>query len=259
MFDAHCHLDSSRFDADRGTLLERARSLGVRGFIVAGVGPSDWGKQRSVCEIHSELHACYGIHPHVAARLPDGGLSEAMEQLAGFRGVGIGETGLDSSKYVPRGSLLRQLEAYRAQLAFARERESPVVLHVLGRHAMALDTLTRDGAPACGGLVHSYSGSAELVPRYEALGMYISFSGAITRPTARRWVAAARAVSPDRLLVETDCPDQRPSTREGSRNLPEWLPVVLERLAEGLGEAPEVLAERTSANARRLFGLEENG
>lgn len=256
MFDAHCHLDSSGFDADRSELLSRARSAGVTGFLVAGLGPETWERQARVCAEYPDLHPCYGVHPYVAARLPDGGLDEAMTSLAAVKGaVGVGETGLDTSKYVPRGSLPRQLEAFRAQLAFAREVDLPVVLHILGAHGMALDLLRGDGTPAAGGVVHSYSGSAELVPRYEALGLYISFSGSITRPTARRWVAAARAVSPERLLVETDCPDQRPTGCQGDRNLPEWLPIVVGTLARGLDEEVVAVASRTDSNARRLFGV----
>ena len=78
--------------------------------------------------------------------------------------------------------------------ALARELDAPVVLHVLGAHGPALDTMRRDGLPAAGGMVHSYSGSAELVSRYEDLGLYVSFSGSVTRPTARKVKAAAAAV-----------------------------------------------------------------
>ena len=101
--------------------------------------------------------------------------------------------------------------------------------------------------------MHSYGGPGDLVGAFEALGLYTSFSGSITRPGACRWVEAARAARPDRLLVETDCPDQVPHGVEGTRSLPEHLPRILAALAAVRGDDFETLAAQTARNARRLF------
>ena len=254
MIDAHCHLDFDRFDKDRDELLARARSVGVQGWIVAGVRPEDWQRQAAL-EKYDDVHVAYGIHPHVAAQWYGNELEDAMAELRQRRGIAVGEMGLDGGNYVPRGSLPFQLKAFRAQLSLARELNLPVILHIFGPHGMAIDTLKRDGLPQAGGMVHSYSGSAELVQRYEQLGLYISFSGSITRPTARRPLKAASVVSPDRLLVETDCPDQRPSGREGSRNLPEYLPDIVTAVAAVREESEERISALCADNARRLFGI----
>ena len=255
MIDAHCHLDFERFDADRDALLDSARAAGVRGWIVAGVDPTGWDRQAALAAREPAVRVAFGIHPHAAARMGPGELAAGLDALAGRLAFAVGETGLDGSKYVPRGRLPGQAEAFRAQLALARERDLPVILHILYAHGPALEILEKDGVPACGGQVHSYSGPAELVRRYEKLGLYLSFASGVTRPEGRRVRAAAAAVSADRLLVETDCPDQRPYGREGSRNLPGWLPDVVAALAVARDEAPEAVAERTAQNARACFGL----
>ncbi|MFT5432255.1 MAG: TatD DNase family protein, partial [Myxococcota bacterium] len=203
---------------------------------------------------HSDVKVCFGLHPWAAARLGPGELESTMVALAGYSPVAMGEMGLDRSRYVPRGSLPAQVVAFRAQLAVARERDLPVVLHVVGAHGAALEILQNDGVPAAGGMVHSYSGSAELVPRYEALGLHISFSASVTRPDARRVTSAVRAVSPQRLLVETDCPDQRPFARVGAINHPQWLIDVINAVAEIRGVPRHDIATQSAHNAEALFG-----
>lgn len=257
VIDAHCHLDDPRYDGDRAEVISRARAAGVRGFVLAGVEPDGWAAQAALCREQPDMRATVGLHPQVVARWSPLELARGLEALSAAAQFAIGEIGLDGSRWVPRGSLPMQREAFRAQLALARERGLPVALHVLDAHGHALDVLRRDGAPARGGMVHSYSGPAELVADYEALGFYLSFSGSITRPTARRALEAAARVSPERLLVETDCPDQRPADRDGSRNLPEWLGDVVAAVAAARGEAAEAVAARSMDNARRLFQWEE--
>jgi TatD DNase family protein len=148
-----------------------------------------------------------------------------------------------------------QERAFRAQLALARELDLPLVLHILGTHAESLRILKADGVPRAGGVVHSYSGSAELVRDYVGLGLHISFAGPVTSPQARRVHAAARAVPAERLLAETDAPDQTPPARRPAQCEPAFLPDIVDALAQLRGESRQTLARTTMDNARRLFAL----
>ena len=255
MFDAHCHLDFSSFDDERDALIQRAREAGVHGFIVAGVDPDGWERQRRLVQEHADVYATFGLHPWVVSRWTDEQLGDALSRLSNTVEFAVGETGLDQSRHCPAGSLPIQEVAFRAQLALARERNLPVVLHILGAHGRAIEILESDGVGQAGGMVHSYSGSAELVPRYETLGLYISFAAGITRLNGHRARAAACVVSPDRLLVETDCPDQIPHGRAGERNLPEWLVDVVHALADARDETALAVGDRCAHNTRTLFGL----
>ena len=113
--------------------------------------------------------------------------------------------------------------------------------------------------PAAGGVVHSYSGSAELVPAYLDLGLSLSFAGPVTYANASRVCEALRRVPRERLLVETDAPDQTPEPQrgQGRANEPAFLPAVIAAVATIRGEAAAAVAAYTADNARRLFRLAE--
>jgi TatD DNase family protein len=257
--DSHCHLDDESFDADRPAVIARARAAGVRGFVLAGVDPSTWSRQRTLAGEEPGIVWSAGLHPMRAATYSDAESRAALDSLAScFVGPhaarAVGEIGLDA-RFVPRDSVARQLLAFREQLALARRLDVPVLLHVLGRgtHLRVLETMRRDGAPRRGGIVHSYSGSAELVPEYLALGLSIGFSASVCRATADRTRRAAAAVPIERLLIETDSPDLPPPGRE-----PRNEPLALLDVAEALAKIREVdrdsILAATASNASALLG-----
>lgn len=255
MFDSHCHLHDARVE-DVGGTLARARAAGVRGFLLAGVDPDGWRVQDALRRAHADLWVAYGVHPqriHEVSDAEAAGLVAALDGALADRPHAIGEIGLDGLGE-RAGSLERQARAFRAQLAVARAHELPVVLHVLKAHGRALALLRADGLPGRGGVVHGYSGSAEQVAEYVALGLCVSFAGPVGRPNARRLRAAARAVPRERLLVETDAPFQTPPARRPAPCEPAFLVENVAALAQIRGERPEDVAAYTEENARRLFG-----
>jgi TatD DNase family protein len=261
VFDSHCHLHDERMIAVADAAIERAKAAGVRGFMLAGVSPDGWHTELELCARHPECVASYGVHPQLCAELDEATLLGMKDELARAvtgswpRPAALGEIGLDRSTPELKRTIPFQERLFREQLALARESELPVILHVLQAHGRTLQLLEEDGVPAAGGVVHSYSGPAELVPRYEALGLHVSFAGIVCQPSAKKARAAALAVSPERLLVETDAPDQTPLQHRPSANEPAFLPTVIAELAALRGESVEYVAELTAANARRLFRL----
>lgn len=253
--------------AVRATALARAQAAGLSGVLLAGVDRSDWLAQGELAALAPPgfvLARAYGIHPQVVEDLDDSELAAQLAELAlALSGrhpqlpppQAVGELGLDALTPARRAMLPRQEQVFRAQLALARQAELPLVLHILRSHGEALRVLRADGVPRCGGVVHSYSGSAELVPEYLALGLCLSFSGAVTRPEARRLQAAARCVPAERLLVETDAPDQTPQSHHPAQNEPAFLPAICASLAALRGQDAATLAQLTRDNAYRLFRL----
>ncbi len=252
--DAHCHLDLPAFDADRAAVWARAVAAGVGAAVVAGIEPAGWPAQRALVAANPALRWTAGLHPCWAHTVP---LADALAALpAAFEGpdaaVGVGEIGLDRRRaFAPH--LDAQRAAFRGQLAVARALDRPVVLHVVRAHGEALDRLRADGLPRAGGMVHSFSGSAEVAQAYVALGLHVSFTGALAHPTAHRARAAAQAVPLSRLLVETDAPDQ-PLPGAPDRNEPAQLVAVLAALAALRGVSVAALGAATTANAQALFG-----
>ena len=62
----------------------------------------------------------------------------------------------------------------------------------------------------------------------------------------------------DRLLVETDAPFLTPVPHRGNSNEPAWVAHTAAVVAEVRGLPAAELAELTTANARRVFGLAES-
>lgn len=204
----------------------------------------------ALAERHPFLWAAVGVHPHGAAQLPPDWLQQ-LEGLSAHPKVrAIGEIGYD---YHYDGDWKEaQRAAFEAQLQLAARLEKPVVIHDREAHGDTLELLRRY-RPA--GVVHCYSGSAEMAKEVLSLGMYIGFTGVVTFKNARRALEAAAVVPLDRLLVETDCPYMAPEPFRGKRCDSTLLPHTIGRLAAVKGVSPQELADITNQNARRLFGI----
>src|SRR5512137_826991 len=230
MIDTHCHLDAPAFEADREAVLARARAAGVTDVVVPAVDPGGWARLVTLGASHPGVHVALGIHPQalpgMAPADDDRHLADLESLLARGGAVAVGECGLDGPSVGEGAPLDRQRAVLRGHLAIARKLGLPVLLHSLRVHDAMREELERDGVPS-GGVLHSFSGSAEQVPPFAALGLHFSFAGPVTYEAARKPVLAARAVAPERLLVETDAPDQTPRPHRGERNEPSLLPLVI--------------------------------
>jgi TatD DNase family protein len=214
-------LDFAVFDADRAEVWQRARDVGVQRAFVPGVKPSQWAGLAALRTAMPEICFGVGVHPFFLHDQSADELHTALATLAetaqSLGAVAIGECGLDA-RVPKRGgpSLAEQEAVLSAQIAVARTSRLPLVLHAVDTHGRLLQLLEDGGPLPAGGALHAYSGSAELVPRYAKLGLYFGFGGALTRPSARRAWAALKAVPRDRLLLETDAPDQPPYGWQGA-------------------------------------------
>ena len=248
MIDSHCHLDVTAFDVDRDAAIARALAAGVTGMLVPAIRPAMWPGLRALVARHPALRYAIGIHPQVAPdELPihPDALARAAEGA-----VAIGETGLDGDT----DDMTAQAAMFRAHIRAARARKLPLVVHVLRAHDLAPRILREEKASEVGGVLHSYSGGAALVPVYRDLGFAFGVAGPVTYPNARRPVEAAQAIPDDLLLVETDSPDQSPADHRGERNEPANLVAVVAGLAAVRGRSVFEIAELTTANAFRIFG-----
>ncbi len=218
--------------------LERARAVGVEQILIPGLHPGQWSVGAALAATHGLLHGV-GTHPH---HLTTAGAASATPKDPGGA-VAIGECGLDGAISVPMDVQIQVLEAH---LALARDAGLPVILHCWRAHPQLLAVLGK-WAPVRG-VVHSYSGGADRVPAYLAFGLHLSFAGPLTWEGARKPVEALRRVPTDRLLLETDAPDQCPRPARG-RNEPAFLPFVVEAAERFRGEP---LREQLARNAQAL-------
>ena len=238
-------------------MVARARAVGVHEIVVPAVGPEGWQALLALARTTPGLHAALGVHPQLLPELdPAGDLRrlEALEAaLAAGGAVAVGECGLDGPGAGAGAPMERQVAVLRGHLRTARRLGLPVILHCLRAHEPLLALLAEEPLPA-GGVLHSYSGSADQVPAYARFGLSFSFAGAVTYERARRPLEAARAVPRERLLLETDAPDQTPRPHRG-RNEPAYLPGIAAAVAGARGITVAEVDAITTGNARALFRL----
>ena len=248
LVDAHCHLDFDAFEHDRDAVITRAQATGIEHIVIPGVKAEHWQRITRLCD-RAELHACYGLHPYYADQHQADDLDKLERQIAGHPCVALGECGLDYRDGQP-GKIL-QHKFFTAQLDIARQYNKPVVIHsVRATEDVILAVKNRAGLR---GMVHSYSGSLEQAMQLVELGFYISLGGSTTFERAKRLHKVAAGIPLESLLLETDAPDQPDSLHHGERNEPAYLINTLNFIAELRTETPELIAEQTTANARRLF------
>jgi TatD DNase family protein len=260
VIDTHCHLDIDAFDADRDAVLARAAAAGVRGILVPSIRPRTWATLVTYATRHHTkpaIRIALGIHPQVvpeldASELADDPVAGICASVTSARTVvvAVGECGLDGAT----GERDRQELLFRAHIRAARELGLPLVIHVLRAHDIAPRILREEQALDVGGVLHSYSGSADLIDVYAKLGMRFSFAGPVTFAGAHKRLAAVRAVPAELLLAETDAPDQSPATNRGRRNEPAFVAEVIAGLATARGTSVTDMRALTTVNATRLFG-----
>jgi TatD DNase family protein len=257
VIDTHCHLDQPVFDADRAAVLARALAAGVTDILVPAIGPERWEGLLAMAASTPGVHVGLGIHPQLLPELDprrDDRLLADLEATLERGGARfVGECGLDGGSVAAGASLERQEALLLGQLRLAARLRLPVSLHGLRAHEPLLRLLEREGLPH-GGVFHSYSAPVAQVGAFARAGAWFAFAGPVTYAGARRPLEAARAVPRDRLLLETDAPDQTPRPHHG-RCEPAQLVEVAGALAAALGLPVAELDQLTTGNARRLFGL----
>jgi len=259
--DSHCHLEAKDFTTDgvdeRAAVIERARAAGVERLICVGSGSSLDEVRNAVqlAESHPFIWAAVGIHPHDAARVPDGALDE-IERLAVNhpRVVAVGETGLDY--YYDHSPRAEQAETLRAFCQIARRASKPLSFHIRDAHDDAVRILTEEKVGEVGGVIHCFTGGLDYAKRYVDLGLHLSFSGVVTFKSGGPIREAASWLPLDRILVETDCPFLAPNPLRGKRNEPAYLVHTARFLADLRGLPLDAFAQQTTDTAKRLFRLD---
>ncbi len=259
--DTHCHLDAmGGEDVGLEAQLQEARAAGVGAIVLPAVAPENWARCVEIAAAHEEVKLALGIHPQAVRELSDAMIDEALARLPGLLrahgAVAVGELGLDWRWDRDEVQRARQLRVFEAQLEIALEVGLAPIIHCLDAQEVLLRSWR--GHPCRGkleGVMHSYSGSADMVPLYVREGMWMSYSGSVTWHNAKRTPRAASATPLSRLLVETDAPYQPPHPLQARQNHPARVVEVGQCVARLQDRPVEEVARETWANACAAFGL----
>jgi TatD DNase family protein len=257
VIDSHCHLADETFSTELEGVVTRARAAGVeRALVILEAGHEGEATQaRRVQELWPDVRTAVGIHPHAAHEYGtniERVVTTVRHQVAQTPMTrAVGEIGLDYHyDYSPRDV---QQTVFRAQVRLARELKLPVVIHTREADEDTMNVLREEGKGDLAGVLHCFSGTADLARQGLDLGFYISFAGMVTFNNAGALRETARLVPLDRVMAETDSPFLAPVPHRGKRNEPALVSHVVAALAQVHAIDVSEMDQHTTANFHRLF------
>lgn len=256
--DSHGHWTDSRVSEQTQQIwlvqsLEKQLTL----FMEAGVDPEGWKRQLQLKnKFPQHFKIALGLHPYFVALNETEVCEQAMNELAKIlsKANALGETGLDfREQYIQNEADDRQMIFFENQIQLAKATKKPLVLHVVHAHSEALKALTIWEAGELGGMVHAFNSSFEVAEQYLELNFLISIGGAVTYDRNKKLREAVKQIPLEKLLLESDCPDQPPR----GWNEPQNSPLSVLQVARGVAEIKQIsyetVLEKTSENFKRLF------
>ncbi|MBN2309550.1 MAG: TatD family hydrolase, partial [Candidatus Hydrogenedentes bacterium] len=249
----HCHLESEEFADSLESVLDAARLAGVAALVTCSIVPEQWAVSRALAGRFPEVYCALGVHPWYAREEHLSAL-DGLRDARGLGAVAIGEIGLDRKIEAPPFAFQRKV--FETQLGIANEIGLPVIVHCRGAFNELIESVKAVGPPKAGGVVHAFSGSVEVAEELMPLGFSFSMGGTLTYRNSKKRHRTLKRIYPGHFLFETDSPDIPPVEARGVPNTPANILYALRAAVEILEEPAEAIAEATTRNAVRLFGLE---
>ncbi len=256
IFDSHCHYDDHWFDDDRQAVLDRVLGEGSPVSYVnhaaTDVDSALFGIENA--KRYKNFYTSVGFHPEFASILPKDWEQKLNELFEAAKATGkltaIGEIGLD---YHYEGyDKDKEIDVFEKQLVFANEKDLPVIVHSRNASQDTMDLLKKHGSR---GVIHCFSGSAEMAAQAVGMGLYIGFTGVLAFGNSKKALKALQQVPMDRLLLETDCPYMAPPPYRGQRCESPMIAEVVKVVAERKGLTEQQVCDMTCENAKRLYGI----
>lgn len=259
-FDSHAHYYDERFSEELDTGADELIGALLRDTVsyIINVGTSPKTSRLAIeqAKKYENMYTAIGIHPGDSQYIEES-FEEALADIEalildkGNKCVALGEIGLDY--HYPDTDKGLQMKYFKAQMALAEKLSLPVVIHDRDAHGDVMEVIRE--FPNVRGVLHSFSGSAEMAEELVKLGYMISFSGTLTFKNARRPREVAVAIPKEKILIETDAPYLAPHPERGTLNHSGKLVHTNAVLAELLALSEEEAASLTEKNAKEFFGL----
>ena len=256
IFDTHAHYDDEAFDEDRDAVLRSLTDGGVGLVVNICASKESLHKTAELVKAYPFVYGAVGIHPDYVGELDNGMMNELSRLADEEKIVAIGEIGLDYYWDIAPREVQR--DWFERQLSLALEKDLPVVIHSREATKETLEIMRRAYLESEGklrGVIHCFSGSAEIAKEYTDMGFYIGVGGVVTFKNGKKLKEVVEALPLDKLVIETDCPYLAPVPYRGKRNDSTLLKLVIEEIAALRGMTAEEVERVTEENARKLYRL----
>ncbi len=258
--DSHCHLHDPRIISDIPSIISRSQNHNIELMVTCATMEDNFELTAQLSKSNPSVLPCFGIHPWFIDTVSDQWKTNLVMYLESNRS-GVGETGIDFTD--KKADQDKQIQIFEYHLSLARDFGRPINIHVRKAWDTFIHIIKRFGKFKVPGLIHSYSGSADMIPLFEKLGLYISFSGSITNPASIKVKKALSAVSRDRFVLETDSPDiypdlpneERGDNKIGRLNEPAKLPAIAKIASQEINQSYDLFCQDAYENSKKLFDL----
>lgn len=251
--DTHAHLYDEAFDSEEDLAIRRSVEAGVTRIVFPDIDSQTRDHMFALADRYEgTVYPCLGLHPTSI----DAGWEKEMSLLEGYlsrRIYAIGEIGMDC--YWSKEFIKEQQEALRIQLEMAARLDLPVIIHSRESTELIINVLKECRHLGLRGVFHAYSGSIETFREIDRLGdWYIGVGGVLTYRKAGI-AETVKHIPLERIFLETDSPYLTPVPMRGKRNESSYIPHIASKLSELTGKSMDEIADTTTENAEKLFGI----
>jgi len=247
LVDTHAHLEEME---DLDSAIERARQNGVVAIVAVG---SNYESNNQVLEIAAKysslVYPALGLHPWNIE--PGDSSTERNLQFIEDniqKAVAIGEVGLDYKKdLIKKVSKDLQKEVLRSILAIAKRYNKAVTFHSRYAWRDSFNLVVESQVEKA--VFHWFTGPINVVRDILSEGYFVSATLAAEYHDEHRRVIKEAPL--ENLMLETDSP----VTYRGHRAEPADVVRSLNSVAELKGLPPDIIAAKTTENAKRLYGI----
>lgn len=250
-FESHAHYDDDVFNSDRTELINEMHKSGISHIINVGCNMASSQISMELAETYDFIYASVGIHPSDADMVTEQDYKLIAEYCSNPKVVALGEIGLDYH-YEPHNKE-NQRKCFKRQLEIAKKANKPVIIHSREASLECFEIIKESKVRS--GVVHAFSGSAEMAQEYIKMGFFIGVGGVVTFKNSRKLTEVVETIPLEKILIETDSPYLAPVPVRGSRNDSRNLRFVCEKIAQLKNIDIEKVKKVTTKNAKTLFNI----
>jgi len=252
--DTHCHLNNETLYKIRHEIIKEASDVNVKLFIVPGYDLNTSKLAIKLAEEFDNVYAAVGFHPTEIKDYSDKEYSWLEEACKHPKVVAVGEIGYDF--HWDTTTPEEQEISFKRQIEIAKKIGKPLIIHSRDAMQKTFDTLVETDAFSIGGVMHSYSGSAEMAKEFVKRGFYLGIGGPLTFLNAKDPKLVVSSIDLKYIITETDSPYLTPHPYRGKMNSPKYIPLIAEKIMELKNINEDTLQKQVLENVKRLFKIE---
>lgn len=254
MIDTHAHIYSENFDEDRELTIQRAKEVGVEKILMPNIDHTSIDAMLE-CEMKYEgtCIPMMGLHPCYVKQDFEKELYIVEDWLNKREFIAVGEIGIDL--YWDKTYQQQQIEAFKIQINWAKERNVPIVIHARDSTTEVLEVLSQEKDEKLRGIFHCFGGSLEEAQQIIELDFHLGIGGVSTFKKGGLDKVLPE-ITLEHLVLETDCPYLAPVPHRGKRNEPAYIDLVADRISDLKEISKDEVIQATTENAKKVFGLD---